>query len=265
MTILKKGSTGKEVVALQELLARRGFPPGLPDGKFGPGTDAAVRAFQRSEGLVADGEVGSVTLAALRGLPPPPRDDTAMFTVEVVRAMFPKTLVRNIKANLPGVLDAMRAAGIGDRVSLLMALATIRAETEQFLPVTEAVSKYNTSPGGKPFDLYDNRRDLGNKGVPDGSRYPGRGYVQLTGASNYARIGKAIGFDLAGKPELANDPVVAGKVLAEFLRARIVEIKNALVAGDLRSARRIVNGGSHGLDRFEEAYRAGDAATGGGK
>ena len=153
MTILKKGSTGKEVVALQELLARRGFPPGLPDGKFGPGTDAAVRAFQRSEGLVADGEVGSVTLAAVRGLPPPPRDDTAMFTVEVVRAMFPRTLVRNIKANLPGVLDAMRAAGIGDRVSLLMALATIRAETEQFLPVTEAVSKYNTSPGGKPFDL----------------------------------------------------------------------------------------------------------------
>lgn len=43
MTILKKGSTGKEVVALQELLARRGFPPGLPDGKFGPGTALAKR------------------------------------------------------------------------------------------------------------------------------------------------------------------------------------------------------------------------------
>ena len=35
---------------------------------------------------------------------------------------------------------------------VLMALATIRAETESFEPISEGKSKFNTSPGGRPFD-----------------------------------------------------------------------------------------------------------------
>lgn len=51
---------------------------------------------------------------------------------------------------------------------VLMALATIRAETEGFEPISEYKSEYNTSPSGHPFDLYDNRQDLGNTGKLDG-------------------------------------------------------------------------------------------------
>jgi peptidoglycan L-alanyl-D-glutamate endopeptidase CwlK len=36
-------------------------------------------------------------------------------------------------------------------------------------------------------------------------------------------------------------------------------IKEALIIGDLRQARRLVNGGSHGLDRFTDAFQIGDA------
>ncbi|MDQ3979216.1 MAG: peptidoglycan-binding protein [Actinomycetota bacterium] len=65
--VLALGSSGDAVHELQELLIHHGFDPGPVDGDFGNGTDAAVRAFQESRGLHADGVVGPVTWAALRG------------------------------------------------------------------------------------------------------------------------------------------------------------------------------------------------------
>lgn len=62
---------GPHVRALQAALGRRGFmPEGGVDGVFGPGTDRAVRAYQRSVGLVADGWAGPKTLASLGVRPP---------------------------------------------------------------------------------------------------------------------------------------------------------------------------------------------------
>jgi lysozyme len=61
------GSEGEWVVRLQELLSGHGFDPGGHDGIFGPGTDAAVRAFQQSRGLRDDGVVGPKTWQALTG------------------------------------------------------------------------------------------------------------------------------------------------------------------------------------------------------
>jgi HK97 family phage prohead protease len=65
-----KGETGKRVSDLQERLNALGAKPPLKtDGIFGPKTLAAVRAFQRSHGLVVDGLVGPKTTAALRARP----------------------------------------------------------------------------------------------------------------------------------------------------------------------------------------------------
>ena len=60
------GSRGPDVRTLQEALNRTTPSPGLqPDGAFGLKTDSAVRAFQRSKGLKADGIVGPLTAKAL--------------------------------------------------------------------------------------------------------------------------------------------------------------------------------------------------------
>lgn len=261
MNVLQVGSSGSEVSGLQRRLAERGFPPGQVDGEFGPGTEAAVLAFQRSEGLVADGVVGPRTARAL-GLESPPEAVSAIpaVTVDTVRRMFPATPAGNIARHLPVVLNALVEPQLGQKKMVLMALATIRAETEPFLPVSEGASTFNTSPGGRPFDLYDNRKDLGNHGSPDGERFRGRGFIQLTGRANYALHGGRIGLGsgLLENPDLANDPGVASRLLASFIKNKESAIRQALVDGDLRAARRLVNGGSHGLERFTEAYRIGD-------
>jgi putative chitinase len=256
--ILRIGSTGNEVVTLQIALRNRGFNPGAIDGNFGAATEAAVLGFQKSEGLAADGIVGPNTAVALRleAIPAMPSAIPGV-TVQVVAQMFPATPVGNIKANLPPVLEALVSASLPDKMMVLMALATIRAETESFEPVSEGRSRFNTSPDGHPFDLYDNRKDLGNQGPPDGANYRGRGFVQLTGRANYTRYAGEIGRDLVGSPELANDCLVAAELLARFLKDREDRIREALAASDLGMARRLVNGGSHGLDRFSDAFQIG--------
>ncbi|WP_204152220.1 peptidoglycan-binding protein [Leptolyngbya sp. CCY15150] len=63
---IRRGSTGAQVVALQERLAALGYYTGGIDGDFGAGTDTALRAFQSRNNLTVDGIVGPGTEAALR-------------------------------------------------------------------------------------------------------------------------------------------------------------------------------------------------------
>ena len=65
---LRRGSSGPEVMELQDLLNRHDATLAA-DGKFGTLTEAAVRAFQRNNGLKADGIYGPVTWAAVNKNP----------------------------------------------------------------------------------------------------------------------------------------------------------------------------------------------------
>lgn len=179
-------------------------------------------------------------------------------TVDKVKQMFPHTPVKNIEKHLRLVLEALERRGLGDKPLVLMALATIRAETESFLPISEYKSKYNTSPGGKPFDLYDGR--YGNK-TGEGKLFRGRGFVQLTFRANYEELDKKLKLDgnLVANPDYANIPEIASAILAEFLKSKEVKIREALDNGDLKAARRLVNGGSHSLDKFSSAYTKGES------
>ncbi|WP_084506432.1 peptidoglycan-binding protein [Geminicoccus roseus] len=255
---IRRGDHGPDVRQMQDRLALRGFPPGPSDGIFGRSTEAALVAFQRAQGLLPDGIYGPRTrlrldpAVALRRFEP-----AARVTAAMVARMFPATPAGNIARFLPLVLDALEASGIADKPMVLAALATIRAESESFLPVEEQVSRYNTSPSGHPFDLYDQRVDLGNRGRPDGARYCGRGFVQLTGRANYASLGQALGLDLVRDPARALEPEIAARILAGFLKPHERAIKESLLDGDLLRIRRLVNGGSHGFGRFADAFLRG--------
>jgi peptidoglycan hydrolase-like protein with peptidoglycan-binding domain len=62
--LVKRGSQGHPVPALQHLLRARGHPV-TADGIFGPKTEAAVRGFQTADRITVDGIVGPQTWDAL--------------------------------------------------------------------------------------------------------------------------------------------------------------------------------------------------------
>lgn len=67
---LRQGAKGEDVRALQILLSGRGCNGNMhtPDGNFGPNTLGAVKIFQKSANLDADGIVGKLTWSALLGV-----------------------------------------------------------------------------------------------------------------------------------------------------------------------------------------------------
>jgi peptidoglycan hydrolase-like protein with peptidoglycan-binding domain len=69
--VLRQGSLGGQVAELQDELNRAGSELEA-DGRFGPATGTAVRAFQESRGLDVDGVVGNATWEALDPADPDP-------------------------------------------------------------------------------------------------------------------------------------------------------------------------------------------------
>ena len=190
--------------------------PGLDQGdEMTVDVEAAARRWQSGVGLVADGVVGPYCLQLL-DVRPAPKFEIPL-TLELVRPLFPATKPANIARYLRYVGTALNALHLTDWPMVCAALATIRAETEGFLPISEFQSQFNTAPGGVPFDLYGPGtgpgKRVGNTQAGDGARFKGRGFVQLTGRDNYTRYGAALRIDetsLAGRKTELRETVFYG-------------------------------------------------------
>ena len=257
MPVLRKGMFGVAVRAAQERLQAHGFDPGPVTGTFDEATEKAVIAFQTSRNLGPDGKIGSKTMLALYDDMPVPAGMPKV-TPGIVGDMCEGAPSENILEFLPTVMAELAKADVKDRRAVLAALATIRAEAAPFKPLNEGLSRFNTTENGHPFDKYDTRSDLGNQGAPDGERFKGRGFVQLTGRANYQKYGQKIGIDLVADPDAANKPDIAARLLALFIKDCQDRMIKALEAKRFDEARKLVNGGSHGLDVFTDAYKIGD-------
>ena len=156
----------------------------------------------------------------------------------------------NVAANWPLLHAALEERGIADRPVQLAAIATVAVETGSFQPIPEYASG----------DEYEGRADLGNTQPGDGRRYKGRGFIQITGRSNYLTYGRQLNLNLIYDPDSALDPTIAAKILAVYFTdhriqwepkpAPLMNVADLARAGEWRGVRVAVNGGENGLPRF---------------
>lgn len=91
---------------------------------------------------------------------------------------------------------------------------------------------------------YEGRHDLGNTHVGDGVKYRGRGLIQITGRTNYERMGKLLGLDLIGKPDLLETLSNAAMSAAAWWEAH--GLNGLADAGSFDAITRVINGGTNG-------------------
>lgn len=166
--------------------------------------------------------------------------------------------LQNVETSWPLIEGALREAGIWSKNVAIAAAATVAVETGvtvhgenmTFLPIHELGSEARLNR------MYDKRTDLGNTPEEDGdgARYAGRGFVQITGRANYEAVGKAVGEDLIGDPDLALEPATAAQILAWFFKHNHVDyLANS---ANWVGVRKRVNGGTNGLEPFMKHVQA---------
>lgn len=99
---------------------------------------------------------------------------------------------------------------------------------------------------------YEGRRDLGNVHPGDGARFRGRGYIQITGRTNYAEFSQALGQDFLRFPAR-----VAWKALAASSAAwwwKTHGCNQIADTGDFVAVTQRINGGTNGLADRRKYY-----------
>lgn len=210
--LLKKGSSGAEVSKLQSFL-------GIPaDGSFGPATEAKVKEWQQSNGLTADGIVGDQTWSKMFSSPVPAQGSAvpaSEFKLENLKGHVPDSVI----AQIP---DTAKKFNITTPLRLAHFLAQCAHESGGFKAVTENLNysadglkkifgkyfpgdlneSYARNPQKIASRVYGGRMGNGDETTGDGWKYRGRGYIQLTGKSNYTAFDKMVEDDILSNPDL---------------------------------------------------------------
>ena len=99
---------------------------------------------------------------------------------------------------------------------------------------------------------YEGRKDLGNTVAGDGSKYRGRGLIQITGRANYMACGEALGLDLIKQPELLEKPQHACMSAAWFWVTK--GLSTLADAGQFDKITLRINGGQNGAADRQALY-----------
>jgi putative chitinase len=274
MRALRQGSSGPDVRNLQKKLKDLGFDPNGVDGLFGPGTRAAVIAFQQSKGLQADGIAGPATFGALQsGGGPTTAQPSDSLTADPATAGARALNLAGLTGKVPAAVIAQipeTAAKFRITTNLRLAhfLAQCALESAGFTAVVENLNysaqrllqvfpkyfrgvdpnAYARNPAKIGSRVYANRMGNGDEASGDGFTFRGRGYIQLTGKNNYTSFTGFIGEDCVANPDLVATkyPLASAAFFFDANNLWAICDKGADDATVTRVTR-AVNGGTHGL------------------
>ncbi len=163
-----------------------------------------------------------------------------------------------------GAKQAAEIAELGPIIQPIMnsyAITTFLRQAHFLAQTCQEADNYCTYEEYASGDAYEGRADLGNTQQGDGRRYKGRGLIQLTGRTNYRRIGNILGLALETQPELALQAGNAVRIACEYWKSR--DINAACDKDDVEAVTRKVNGGLNGLARRRVFLQRAEAALGG--
>jgi putative chitinase len=265
--LLKNGSKGEEVKKLQQKLGVE------PTGNFGPKTEAAVKAWQKANGLKDDGIVGDGTWGKMFGSAAPAAPAAP------VAAVAPSDFkLANLKGHIPDsviaqIPDTAAKFGITTPLRLAHFLAQCGHESGGFKAVSENLNysadglkkifgKYfpgnlNESYARQPEKIasrvYASRMGNGDENSKEGFKFRGRGYIQLTGKANYASFDKFVDDDILANPDLVATKYTLASAAWFFNNNKLWSICDQGATDQVvTSVTKRVNGGTIGLaDRIK--------------
>ncbi|MDE1465442.1 LysM peptidoglycan-binding domain-containing protein [Spartinivicinus poritis] len=117
----------------------------------------------------------------------------------------------------------------------------------KYFPNDNLASQYARNPEKIANRVYANRMGNGNESSGDGWRYRGRGFIQLTGKTNYQSYKKDSGVDVVSMPdEVAQNPTVVVDAAGWYWNKN--SLNRYADQDDIRTITRRINGGLNGLD-----------------
>lgn len=125
-------------------------------------------------------------------------------------------------------------------------------------PTKEVAEQYARNPEKIANFIYSNRMGNGTPESGDGWKYRGRGFIQLTGRSNYTQFSKDTGIDAVNNPDLLL--AVPGAVeSAYWFWTKNSKLNTFADTENIGSMTKTINGGHHGLqertDYFHKALK----------
>ena len=269
--LLKNGSKGEDVKRLQIKLGI------TADGSFGPGTEKAVKQWQSTNGLTADGVVGDGTWSKMFGSTEVIKEDVVIpsggsLNIEKLKGYIPDAVIAQIPetAKKFNITNNLRLAHFLSQCShesggfkavsenLNYSVDGLKKTFGKYFPGTLAES-YARQPEKIASRVYGDRMGNGGETTKEGFKFRGRGYIQLTGKSNYTNFTKFIGEDCVSNPDLVANKYPLSSAAFFFDSNKLWSTCDQGFTDEIvTKVTKRVNGGTNGLlDRikhFKEYY-----------